>query len=169
MARKRAQQRWNALLARIAKQVRAALGEFLWADFVAHAEARYKAAFVATFRKPVLRCVGTNHGAPCPRRFHVDLTSPSAFATLEELHLDHEQDVAITCDMWVLAIAALPHGPGAWDDGVDGALLGHLLFGVRADPVHGDAMLRFRCGPGAAHCHKLNMPHYRGLRDVARP
>ena len=59
MARKRAQQRWNALLARIAKQVRAALGEFLWADFVAHAEARYKDAFVATFRKPVLRCVGT--------------------------------------------------------------------------------------------------------------
>ena len=34
-----------------------------------------------------------------------------------------------------------------------------------ADPVHGAAMLRFRCR--AAPCHKLNMPHYRGLRDVA--
>ena len=67
--------------------------------------------------------------------------------------------------VWVRAIAALPHAPGRWDDGVDGGLLCHLLFGVRADPVHGAAMLRFRCR--AARCHKLNMPHYRGLRDVA--
>ena len=36
-------------------------------------------------------------------------------------------------------------------------------------------MLRFRCGPVHGQrgtktnywCHKLNMPHYRGLRDVA--
>jgi len=30
MARKRAQQRWSALLTRIAKQVRPALGDMLW-------------------------------------------------------------------------------------------------------------------------------------------
>ena len=77
----------------------------------------------------MLRCVGTNHGAPCPQGFEVDLTSPRTFAKLELLHLDHEQDVAITCDMWVRAMAALPHGLGWWDDGVDGALLCHLLFG----------------------------------------
>ena len=105
-----------------------------------------------------------NHGAPCPLAFEADLTTPHTFATLELLHLDHEQDVVITCDMWVRAIAALP-ALGRWDDGVDGGLLCHLLFGVRADAVHGAAMLRFRCR--AAPCHRLNMPHYRGLRDVA--
>jgi hypothetical protein len=167
VARKRAQQRWSALLVRIAKQVRPALGEMLWANFVTHAEAHYKAKFVAAFRQPVLPCVGTNRGAPFPQGFEVDLTSASAFATIEHLHLDHEQDVVVTCDMWVHALAALPHGPDWWDDGVEVALLCHLLFGVRADPVHGAAMLRFRCSPGAARCHKLNMPHYRGLRDVS--
>ena len=116
--------------------------------------------------------------------------------TLGELHLDHEQDLQITCDMWK---AALPPSPAAWDDGINGPLLCHLLFGVRNDPRHGAAMVRFRCGPlglgsGAGYCtpphcvlsslhppgrshptrvhapssgHQLNMPHYRRLRDVA--
>ena len=106
----------------------------------------------------------TNHGAPCPLAFEADLTTPRTFAALKHLHLDHEQDVTITCDMWVSAIAALPHGPGRWDDGVDGGLLCHLLFGVRDDPVHDAAMLRFRCR--AAPCH-TGMPHYHGVRDVA--
>jgi hypothetical protein len=167
VARKRAQQRWSALLSRIAREVRPALGDMLWADFVTHAEAHYKAKFVAAFRKPVLRCVGTNHGAPCPLAFEADLTTPRTFVDLEHLHLDREQDVAIACDMWVRAMAALPHGPGWWDGGVDGALLCHLLFGVCDDPVHGAAMLRFRCSSGGARCHKLNMPHYRGLWDVS--
>ena len=97
VARKRAQQRWSALLStRIAREVRPVLGEMLWADFVAHAEAHYKAKFVAAFRKPVLRCVGTNHGAPCPQAFEVVLTTPRTFVALELVHLDHEQDVAIT-------------------------------------------------------------------------
>ena len=39
-ARKRAQQRWSALLTRIAKHVRPALGDVLWDNFVAHAEVR---------------------------------------------------------------------------------------------------------------------------------
>lgn len=164
VARKCAQQRWSALLTHIARDVRPALGDMLWADFVTHAEAHYKAKFVAAFRKPVLRCVGTNHGAPCPQAFEVDLTTPRTFADLELLHLDHEQDVVVTCDMWVRAIALLPHRPGWWDNGVDGGLLCHLLFGVCDDPVHGPCMLRFRCR--AVPCHKLNMPHYCGLRDV---
>jgi hypothetical protein len=49
-----------------------------------------------------------------------------------------------------------------------------LLFSVHDDPAEGAAMLRFRCGPvhgqhgtKTNYCHKLNMPHYRGLRDVA--
>ena len=63
------------------------------------------------------------------------------------------------------AVALLEqNGPGWWDDGVDGGLLCHLLLGMCDDPVHGRRMLRFRCR--AVPCHKLNMPHYRGLRDV---
>ena len=169
MARKRAQQRWSAQLTRIAQYVREPLGEQLWRAFVAHAEARHKDVYVAAFRAPALRCAGTAHGAPCPHAFEVDLRAPSAFVTLERLHLDHEQDLAITCDMWAEALAALPHRPASWDEGVDGGLLCHLLFGVRADPVHGAPMLRFRCRKRTARatpCHKLNTPHYRGLREV---
>jgi hypothetical protein len=57
---------------------------------------------------------------------------------------------------------------------VDSALLCHLLFSVNDNPAHGAAKLRFRCagpvrGPRGPkyYCQKLNMPHYRGLRDVA--
>ena len=83
--------------------------------------------------------------------------------------LDHEQDLVVSCDMWVQALAA----PSTWDDGVDGALLCHLLFSVHDEPTaHGAAMLRFRCGPVHGQhgtktnywCHKLNMP-----RIVPRP
>ena len=68
----------------------------------------------------------------------------------------------ITCDMWK---RALPIDPIAWDEGVDHSLLCHLLWPPH--PTHGPEMLRFRCGPGAFCCHKLNMPHYGVLRDVA--
>ena len=46
-----------------------------------------------------------------------------------------------------------------------------LLLGTSDDPLHGPAVLRFRCGPaslgdGGGYCHQLNMPHYRNLRHV---
>ena len=87
-----------------------------------------------------------------------------AFTKLGLLHLDHEQDVVVTCDLWK---RAMPSSPIAWDDGVDGGLLCHLLFSVTANATRGRAMLRFRCGPGASRGHKLNMPHYETLVDVA--
>ena len=56
MARKRAQQRWSALLVRISRQVQ--LEGSLWADFVAHANILNKPAFIAAFEEaPVLACV----------------------------------------------------------------------------------------------------------------
>ena len=63
MGRKRTQQRRSGLFRRIAEHVRATLGDALWADFVAHANACYKDAFVSAFRKPILRCVAPPHGA----------------------------------------------------------------------------------------------------------
>ena len=85
-----------------------------------------------------------------------------AFTKLRLLHLDHEQDAVVTCDLWK---RAMPSSPIAWDDGVEGGLLCHLLFSVTANATRGPAMLRFRCGPGASRCH--NMPHYETLVDVA--
>ena len=68
----------------------------------------YEDAFLSAFPKPVLRCVGPRppHCSACPHNFRVDLTCARAYATLGELHLDHEQDLVVTCDMWVQALAA---------------------------------------------------------------
>ncbi len=102
--------------------MRATLGDARWADFVAHANACYEDAFLSAFPKPVLRCVGPPHGGACPHNFRVDSTCARAYlyATLGELHLDYEQDLVVTCDMWLQALAAL----ATWNDGVDGAFLG---------------------------------------------
>jgi hypothetical protein len=102
VARKRAQQCWSGLLERIAKQARATLGDELWADFVAHANACDKDAFC----KPILRCVPPPHGDACPRNFSIDVTCAGAYVTLGELHLDHEQDLVVTCDMWYVGAGA---------------------------------------------------------------
>ena len=149
VVRRRAGQRWSALLSaptsRIARTMRSTLGEEHWAAFVSHVTQHYKRAFFAAFQPAsgTLNCVG-NRGQPCPHGFCIDLHSPTAGAMLYRLHLDHEQDLQITCDMWR---SALPASPTSWDDGVDGRLLCHLLLGVEDDEVHGGAMLRFRCGP----------------------
>lgn len=102
--------------------------------------------------------------ALCPTSFRVDFSSPGSV----DLHLDHEQDLQVTLDMWK---HSLPASGTNWHDGIDAGLLCHLLLGTSDDPLHGPAMLRFRCGPaslgdGGGYCHQLNMPHYRNLRHV---
>ena len=69
--------------------------------------------------------MGPPHGGTNPHHFCVDLTCARAYATLGELHLDHEHDLVVTCGR---SRRALPRAPATWDDGVDGALLCHLLF-----------------------------------------
>ena len=114
MARKRELQRRSGLLTRIPMQVRATLGDALWTDFVAHASACYEDAcyeedaFLSAFPQPVLHCVGPQHGGTGPHNFCADLTCARAYATLGELHLDHEQDLVVTSDMWVRALARPP-------------------------------------------------------------
>lgn len=176
LGRRRAGQRWSALVSaptsRVSKMMRPLLGESLWLDFLDHVNEHYKPAFIDAFDPPSCKlcCVGPGYGSPCPHSFHVNLSSHHAASELEHLHLDHEQDVQVTCDMWAqhLLCATRKPGPARWDDGIDGGLLCHLLFGVRDDPVYGPAMLRFRCGPvhfrtERGYCH---MPHYQNLRDV---
>ena len=69
MGRKRAQQRRSGLFRRIAEHVRATLGDALWADFVAHANACDTDAFLSAVPKPVLRCVGPPHGVEGLHKF----------------------------------------------------------------------------------------------------
>ena len=144
---RRAKQRWSALVSaptsRLAKYMRARLGEAPWADFVCHANRFYKDAYVCAFQEHTLRCVGPLGGGPCPHGFEVDLTAPDAGCNLEFLHLDHERPVPLTCARWAMGLSV---NPTAWDDGLDGGELCHSLFGVEDNDVHGERCLRFRCG-----------------------
>jgi len=171
---RRGGQRWSSLVSartsRIGKVMLPVLGEEKWSAFVGHATKKYKAAFISAFDPPsqLLSCVGTCSGAQCPTSFRVDFSSPGSVDLLKNLHLDHEQDLQVTLDMWK---HSLPPSPTSWHDGIDAGLLCHLLVGTSDDPLHGPAMLRFRCGPaslgdGGGYCHQLNMPHYRNVRHV---
>jgi hypothetical protein len=152
MARKRAHQRWSALVgapkSRIARQMRPMLDEGEWAAFLLHAS-RYKASFVRAFEPsnedPLLRCTGTCNGDPCPHQFAVDLRDEDAGEKLAELHLDHEYDVQVTCDRWRRQLPSTSVEE-----------LCRRLVDV--------ANMRFRCGPprtgpGRAYCHDLHLPH----------
>ena len=156
---RRGKQRWSALVSaptsRLAKTMRARLGDAQWLAFVRHANRHYKAAYVRAFEQRILRCAGPIGGGACPHAFEVDLDARDA--TLEHLHLDHERPVHLTCAAWS---AQLPDNPRAWDDGIDGGALCHALFGVHDDEEHGARCLRFRCGPRRgvrfahhAYCH----------------
>jgi hypothetical protein len=60
----------------------------------------------SAFRRPILRCVGPPHGGACPNNFNVDVTCARAYVMLGNLHLDHEQDLVVTCDMWHVGAGA---------------------------------------------------------------
>ena len=106
VARRRSGQRWSALVSahtsRIAKTMRPVRGVSHWQTFLAHITKHYKPTFLAAFNPPshVLSCVGKCNGEPCSHGFEVDFCSPAAATKLEHLHVDHEQDVLVTCDMW---------------------------------------------------------------------
>jgi hypothetical protein len=129
----------------------------------------YKDAFSSAFRRPILRCVGPQHGDACPRNFNVDVTCARTYVTLGELQLDHEQDLVVTCDMWVQALAALPRAPAhvgrrrRRHAAVPPALLGARRPGGRG----GDAALPLR--PRAYPLGRWAVASWFGPRaDVAR-
>ena len=149
----------------------------VWAAFVRYAEA----SFVRAPASGMLCCEGKLDGTPCPKAVVIDLKRISA-AECEEmlprLHMDHTHDIKHICEVWS---KALPERPEAWDDGICGPLLAHLLFGTEdhvltqcsARPVWRRQIV-FRCGSARGvegqratdFCHER--AHY-GLRteDVA--
>ena len=67
------------------------------------------------------------------------------------LHLDHEhnlvrdvRELRLRC-VGAGARGAPAHAPATWNDGVDGALLCHLLFSLHDDQAHGAY-----AGPGSS-------------------
>ena len=138
LCRNRASQRWSALLKQTKSRIghkcgmRERLGKVHWATFVKYAEAEFKESFfqALTPASGVLCCVGSLEGTPCPKAVGIDLKTISVTECgqkLPTLHMDHTHDVKHVCQIWS---QALPKHPQAWDDGVCGPLVAHLLFGV---------------------------------------
>lgn len=167
VARKRAQQRWSALLTRIGKinGMAARLGAAHWENFADFVRGVFMPDFLELFDPVggVLRCAGPLDGdGACPNAMRVDLTaSAGALASLCALHLDHTIEVQRICDTWK---AALPRAPQSWDDGIQGIVLAHLLFGTR--PLgQRPPNIALRCGSARKHapaepCHEHKRPHY---------
>lgn len=179
--RKCASKRWSALLtqkdSRIAPKMRCRLGEANWAAFVQYAKAHHKKAFTRAFAPAsgVLRCAGKLDGSRCPNDVRIDLTRVSSIeceTRLAGLHLDHTHDVNHICEVWS---DALPNEPRSWDDGIDGALVAHLLFGTDtlSDRFY-EQQLVFRCGSvrgvdgqyARDFCHNLAGAHYKHSIEV---
>jgi len=148
--RKRAQQRWCALLtsarSRIGHEcgIRAMLGTSQWEAFVQHANQRYKSASVDRFERSVLLCsgpLGSKHG--CPRGFVVScFTDEVPGKKVSGLHVDHQVPVVVICASWK---AQRPSEAPTWHAGIDPERLCELLFSF-SSPSSPNGNLFFRCG-----------------------
>ena len=72
-----------------------------------------------------------------------------------------------SCDTWK---AALPFAPRSWDDGIQGIVLAHVLFGVQ--PLgQRPPNIALRCGSAREHapaepCHDHKRPHCAHVLEV---
>ena len=182
--RKRAQQRWWALMHRVetSNGMRDHLGDTAWASFKGFCIAHFKHGFLALFdpASGILQCSGPICGGQCPHNHTADLSTPAALDQLGALHLDHAHDVQHICEMWKLLT---PHEPVSWDQGIKGMVVAHLLFGS-SDLGGSPPNIRLRCGISrsmslhtgdAPLCHKQHGAHYThvlrlgDIRDVPMP
>lgn len=168
-ARKRAHQRWWALMRRVSHNngLRDHLGEDCWLEFERFANVLFRRDFLALFDPcgGVLRCCGPLCGGACPHGRAVDLREPHGKRALDALHLDHAHDVQHVCEVWK---SLTPRRPVAWDEGVKGIVIAHLLFGV--ERLGGRAPnIALRCGAprrapargtAGGACHKQHGAHY---------
>jgi hypothetical protein len=169
--RKRAIQRWSRWLTATESRIgyknglRARLGQH-WIDFVNYANQHYKAQMVSKFTQSMW-CCGKIDGTPCAYQHSVDPTNFAELHRLAALHLDHNFDLNTICTAWK---QAMPAKLRSWDDGVDGDLICHLLFGVQDHPkaCNGDnkwrAAVHFRCGTSKTRrqgqfCHESRYLH----------
>jgi hypothetical protein len=150
LARRRAAQRWSALVSapgsRLARQMRPHLGMELWDEFVEHVNRHYKAGLAAR----VCACIGRAalRGHPRRRAVHargavLDLragTGTGEWGGSARSVRPSSGCTWITRGRCMLRVtgawrAAMRAAPRSWDDGLDGAALCHDLFGVCAVSV----------------------------------
>ena len=163
---RRAKQRWCKLLtatkSRLAEYgLREALGPH-WNDFVSYAKQRFQTQWLEAFDQPMV-CQGPLcNGGPCPHQFRVDPSSPDDLKRMCLLHLDHQTPLHRICCAWNQIIRE----QGTllrWDQGVDGDLVCHLLFGMFEHPNFQStqnnlwkANVRFRCHLSSGNgCHDM--------------
>mmetsp|Transcript_9648 Transcript_9648/g.32702 ORF Transcript_9648/g.32702 Transcript_9648/m.32702 type:complete len:231 (-) Transcript_9648:2-694(-) len=110
--RKRAMNRWSALLTRIGSSMgmRSHLGDQQFDNFCKYARHHYQDQFVDAFDPDsrVLRCAGPIDGGECPRAWRMSVDDPLILSKLEELHVDHEYDLARVCAVWKQALGPKP-------------------------------------------------------------
>ena len=121
-ARKRAHQRWWALMHRIevSNGMRNHLGDSGWSGFKGFCTHHFRPSFLALFDPcgGTLQCSGPLCGGPCPNNHIVDFASAAALRQMEALHLDHAFDVV---KLWK---QLAPCNPVSWDQGIKSALNG---------------------------------------------
>ena len=172
-ARKRAHQRWWALMHRVgvSNGMRSHLGESRWSEFKGFCMHHFRPSFLALFDPcgGTLQCSGPLSGGPCPHNHVVNFASTTALKQMEALHLDHAFDVQHICELWK---QLTPCNPVSWDQGIKGILVAHLLFGTQ-DLGSTPPNISLRCGisRGAmptklekqgrtSLCHKQHGAHY---------
>ena len=116
------------------------------------------------------------HGGACPRNFNIDVTCARAYVTLGELHLDHEQDLVVTCDMWHVGAGARGAPAPARARGTTASTARFCstcsrpaLLGARRPPAEGAATLvPGRCASVAAPCTSVaSLQRPNGAHDGA--
>ena len=154
------------------------MGERNWKAFVEYATSHYKQQFIGVFRAPMACCGRIDSpGSVCPHNLVINPTVKRDVEKLASLHLDHAYEVVDICTVWK---DAMPKKPRTWDDGVDGDLICHLLFGVEDHPKAiaastpestrylWKANVQFRCGNSRQQrkgdfCHETRYAHRQKL------
>ena len=163
--RHRGQQRFSSLLTAGQSRVghvyglRDVLGAH-WGDFVAYAKRHFYADWKGFFQKD-MKCAGKINGRCCPRSVCLSPENLDDLEFMSGLHLDHNYEVHRICQIWKNIIAKKDHLK-SWDDGVNGMLVCHLLFGVRdhdnfnktKNPLW-KANVYFRCGKKSRRHHRV--------------
>ena len=180
IARRRASQRWAALLQRVGGKCHGMvkhLGQVAWTAFKRHSKQRYRPRFVSRFvpagPDPALECVGLiDTAGGCPHQHVVALPKLASLSSVEAaqaseslkcLHLDHEIEVQQICDLWK---QLTPPRPAAWDENVKPSRLCELIFGVEGGysaETEGRSIVQFRCacwGSSFGMCHGTSTRHY---------
>ena len=160
--------RWTQIVAKVRfeKTCRRLALEFGMLEFLGEAEfesflkymRRQREAYVNSYFVEIW-CWGNKFtGLPCPYNYRYNAHAPNGRKSqLRQLQYDHGFPMYKIVKVWKRRVEMFPK-PRAWNAGINGEHLRHLLIGVGDHGEIWKANLRFRCGytEGGAHlqCHR---------------